>query len=191
MRSALAALLALVAAPAIAQDFGGLHVGINLEGAAAGLAAGATPQQMLTGARVIGEVGYDIHLGPLVAGVRAEAAIGTVSGSVDLGNTTVDWTPGPTVVLAGRAGMPIGMFLPYVVGGVLVGTGSTSAATTGQSVGVTAGVGVEAQVLGPLSLKGEVRWTGRDLPELTTLLPPGGSANLNEVSISTGVLARF
>lgn len=74
---------------------------------------------------------------------------------------------------------------------MLIGTGASSAATTGQSVGTTAGVGLEAQVFSPLSLRTELRWTGRELPELSALAPPGEAVDLNELGLSLGVLLRF
>lgn len=112
MRVALAALVALCAAPACAQDFGGLHVGASIEGTAAGIVSGGSVQETINGLRVNGEIGYDLQLGPMVAGVRAEAGIGTLSAPVDVGGTTVTWSPGATVALTGRAGVALGAFLP-------------------------------------------------------------------------------
>jgi opacity protein-like surface antigen len=191
MRVALAVLAALCASPALAQDWGGFHIGGSVEGTAAGIFSSGTLQETVNGLRVNGEIGYDLQLGPVVAGVRAEAGIGTLSAPVDVGGTTVSWLPGTTVALTGRAGVAFGAFLPYAFGGVLMGMGSSSAATTGQSVGATAGVGLEAQVFSPLSLRTELRWTGRTLPELTALAPPGETIGVNEIGISLGALMRF
>lgn len=193
MRTLAALAFALVATPAAAQQWGGLHAAVSLEGAAASVfSPGSVPQQWIAGARINAEIGYDVELGPLVGGVRAEAAIGNISGDVQVNGATVTWNLGGTVGVNARVGVALGPLLPYLTAGALFATGSTnSPAPAGTSVGVTAGAGIEAQILPPLALRAEARWTARDVPELQNMLPPNSNVDLNEIAVSLGVVARF
>lgn len=188
MRAVLIAAFVLGSTPALAQDWGGLNVGVGIEGSAASFTGTA---EQTTTARINGSVGYDLQFGPAVAGIRAEAGMGLLETPVTVNGVNATWSLGPTVAVLGRGGIAVGAFMPYVVGGVLYGTGTTSAATTGASAGVTAGAGVEIQVFSPLALRGEARWTGREVPELSALMPPGGTVEVNDLSVSLGLLARF
>lgn len=188
MRTILFAALVLAPAPALAQDWSGFSIGLGVEGSAATISGTTEPA---TNARITGSLGYDMAIGPVVAGVRAEAGIGLLETPVTVNGVNATWSLGPTVAFTGRAGFALGAFMPYVIGGVLYGTGTTSAATTGASAGVTAGAGLEVQVFEPLTLRGEARWTGREVPELSAMMPPGGKVDLNEISLSLGLVARF
>ena len=145
-----------------AYNWSGFYVGINGGGAFGrselSNTLGSTSYNV-TGGLVGGTLGYNYQMDNVVLGVEGDIDWSNIRGSAPCAATNCETRNNWLGTTRGRLGYAFGNFMPYVTGGLAVGDIKSSIAGVGNAdqtkAGWTAGVGVEARINGPWSLKAE------------------------------------
>jgi len=140
----------------------GFYVGINGGGAFGHSDFSApfpTGSFNMSGGLVGGTLGYNYQMDNVVLGVEGDIDWSNIRGSAPCAATNCETRNNWLGTTRGRLGYAFGNFMPYVTGGLAVGDIKSSIAGVGNAdqtkAGWTAGVGVEARINGPWSLKAE------------------------------------
>jgi outer membrane immunogenic protein len=172
----------------------GFYVGFNA-GGASGRSQWIEPDPSTNvfsvgGGLAGGTVGYAVQNGPLLFGVEADLAGGSISGSTLVNCFTPCRTSNTYLAtVRGRVGYDLGPVTPFVTGGLAVGdvnahVGGFPGASTTQA-GWTAGAGLQLPLAAlanglPEGLTGKIEWLHVDLgsPQVCTPATCGGIANV-------------
>jgi outer membrane immunogenic protein len=147
------------------------------------------------GALVGGTLGYNWQMGAAVFGLEGDIDWSDIRGSAPCGGgTTCDTHNTWLGTVRGRLGYAAGQFMPYVTGGLAVGSFRTAVngvgSTSTTNAGWTVGAGLEAVISGPLTAKIEYLYVdlgdGDNIPGTA-----GTSADFTTNIVRAGLNYRF